>query len=136
MNKRTWMSCVREVASPELDCLLGFAQISPCCAKGWVDTLHWAVAWDCSHNKSSSPAPLCLLHQQHCSIGTAILREVEWLFLGDGARSISTRTLSTFPKKFLCSSVLIVTLSDGKNKRGLCIVVQSQNSKNTLDCSF
>lgn len=82
------MSCVHEVTSPQLDCLLDFALISVCCAEAWVAGLHWAVAQDHSQKES------CCSHFSVCrASGMAILKEVGWFHLGDGATSIPTRTL-------------------------------------------
>lgn len=94
LNKRTWTACVHEVASPELDCLLDFAQISACCVEAWVAGLCQAMGRYRSHKESFPPG--C----SHSSLPAAPWRWYGYpersraaLASGDGARSIPTRTL-------------------------------------------
>ena len=123
LNKRPWMSCVREVASPQLDCLLDFARISTCCAEAWVAGLCRPVAWDHSHKESSPPG--C----SHPSLPTAPTALRRWYGYCERSRVALTLGmvpgpsppgLYKLPKKiFLCCSVLIVTRSGGITQRRL-----------------
>lgn len=142
LNKRTWTSCVREVASPELDCLLDFARISTRCAvkTGWpVCAGRWLRIVP-ARNPSLLPAPtpLCPLHQRHCGVGTAILREVGWLSPWGWCRVYPHQDSINLPKNL---SLLFCLNSDTQWRHNTTeayesSVVQNHNSENKLDHSF
>lgn len=123
MNKHPWQSCVCEVASPQLDCLLDFARISTRSAEAGVAGLRQAAARDRSHKESSPPS--C----SHSSLPAALA--ALWCWCGYPERIRVAVTLGMVPgpsplglykspkKIFLCCSVLIVTRSGSITQRRL-----------------
>lgn len=76
-NKHTWMFCVRELISPELDLIL--PKLAHAMLKsGWLGCARQWLRIVPTRNSPlpTGPTPLCLWH---CGVGTAILGEVGWL---------------------------------------------------------